>query len=138
MRSFLISTALICAAAVAAPASAQYNPQNGGYDYRGGQNVERQLHQLRQRVERSEDRDRLSNRERYQLLRQIETIDRLYDRYRRNGLTQWEASDIQNRIQNVRQRFRWERQEDRYDDRRDRYDDRRDRRNDDRRGRDDY
>lgn len=127
MRKILISAALISAAAVAAPAAAQYYPNSHrGYDYRG-QNIERQLYQLRQRVERAEDRDRLSNRERDYLLRQIHHTHRLFNHYRRNGLTQWEMRDIQNRIQNIRQRFRWERQEDRWDDRRDRRDRRHDR-----------
>lgn len=135
MRKLLVSAALILSSAIAAaPAAAQYYPNDNryGYDRRGGQHIERQLYQLRQRVERAEDRDRLSPRERNQLLRQIYGIDRLYDRYRRNGLTRWEMQDIQNRVQHLRQRFRWERQDDRWDDRRDRWDDRRDRRDDDR------
>ena len=141
MRKFLVSAALVVSTAVAAaPAAAQYYPQGNRYgdQYRHGGNVEQQLHQIRQRIERAEDRDRISNREREQLLRQVFQVDRLYARYRRNGLTRWEMQDIQNRIQHLRQRFRWERQDDRWDDRRDgRYDrddryDRRDRRDDDR------
>ena len=129
MRKILISAVLLSAAAIAAPASAQYYPNSGyGYGYgQGGHNFQRQLAQLRNRIERAEDRDRLSNRERDQLLRQVYQTERLLYRYSRNGLTRWEGQDIQNRIQRLRARFRWERQEDRWDDRRDRYDDRRDR-----------
>ena len=55
--------------------------------------------------------------------RALPQIDRLSHRYRRNGFTQWERRDLQNRVQNLRQQLRWERQEDRRDDRRDRWDD---------------
>ena len=122
MRKFLISAALLSAAAVTAPASAQYRDYDRGSDYRGGQGIERQLDQIEDRIRRAEDRDRISRGEANRLLRQAEQIDRLYDRYRRNGLTRWEHQDLQNRIHNLRQRLQFERREDRWDDRRDRWD----------------
>jgi TolA-binding protein len=122
MRKFLISAALLSAAAVTAPAAAQYRDYDRGSDYRGGQGVERQLDQITDRIRRAEDRDRISRSEANRLLRQAEQIDRLYDRYRRNGINQREHYDLQNRIQNLRQRLQFERREDRYDDRRDRWD----------------
>jgi hypothetical protein len=124
MRKLLISVSLAAAALGAAPAAAQYGGQ--GYDYRGGQNIDRQLDNLADRIRRAEDRDRISDREARRLFREVEQIDRLEDRYRRGGLTQWELRDLRGRIQNLRQQFRWERQEDRrgWDDRDDRRDDR--------------
>jgi hypothetical protein len=127
MRNRLISAALISFVAIASPAAAQYYPQNRGYGYGAG-NVDRELDQIRERIQRAEQRDRISRGEAFRLLRQADAIDRLFYRYRRNGLTQWEARDIHNRVQNLRQRLRFERQEDRWDDRRDRRDDRDDRR----------
>ena len=121
MRKLLISASLAIAAVVAVPAAAQ----NRGYDYnyRGGENIDRQLDNIAERIRRAEDRDRISDREADRLLRRVEQIDRLSHRYRRNGFTQWERRDLQNRVQNLRQQLRWERQEDRRDDRRDRWDD---------------
>lgn len=122
MRKFLISAALLSAAAVTAPAAAQYRDYDRGSDYRGGQSIERQLDQIEDRIRRAEDRDRISRGEANRLLRQADQIDRLYDRYRRNGLTRWEHQDLQNRIHNLRQRLQFERRDNRYDDRRDRWD----------------
>jgi hypothetical protein len=129
MRKILISAVLISMVAVA-PAAAQYYPQNRGYGHGAG-NVDREIDQIRDRIRRAEQRDRISRREAFRLLRQADSIDRLYFRYRRNGLTQWEARDIHNRIRSLRERLRFERQEDRRDDRRDDRDDRRDRWDDD-------
>ena len=116
MRKFLISTVLLSTVMVAAPASAQVNR---GYGHQG-QNIERQLDQLEQRIDNMRDRRLISRNEAIRLSRQAEQIDRLHDRYRRNGLTQREHWDLQNRIQNLRQQVRYERREGR-DDRRDRW-----------------
>ncbi len=131
MRKFLIPAILISAVAVSAPAAAQ---NRGGYDPRpgygqnwGGGGIERQLDQIEQRIDRLRDRRLISNREADRLFRQAEQIDRLHDRYRRDGLSRGEHNDLMRRIQYLRGQIREERQEgreDRYDDRRD---DRRDR-----------
>jgi hypothetical protein len=119
MRKFLISAALISTTAIsAAPASAQSWGNNRGYN--SGQNVQQQISQLVDRIRRAEDRDIISQREEQRLLRQANQVNNLFQRYRRNGLTQWEHRDLQQRIQNVRAQLRSERQEERYDDRRDR------------------
>jgi hypothetical protein len=132
MRKFLISAALISATAFTAmPAAAQYN-RGYGYGYNQGQNIQQQLDRLVERIRRAEDRDIISEREEDRLLRQADRIDRLFHRYRRNGLTQWEHRDLQQRIQHLRQELRFERREERWDDRRDRRDDRWDDRRDDR------
>ena len=123
MRKFLISAMLLSTVAAAAPAAAQYNR---GYGHQG-QNIERQLDQIERRIDMLRDRRLISNNEAFRLSRQAEQIDRLHDRYRRNGLTQREHWDLQNRIQNLRQHLRAERREGRDDRRDDRWDDRRDR-----------
>lgn len=123
MRKFLISAMLLSTVAAATPAAAQYNR---GYGHQG-QNIERQLDQIERRIDMLRDRRLISNNEAFRLSRQAEQIDRLHDRYRRNGLTQREHWDLQNRIQNLRQHLRAERREGRDDRRDDRWDDRRDR-----------
>lgn len=114
MRKFLISAMLLSTVAVATPAAAQYNR---GYGHQG-QNIERQLDQLERQIDNMRDRRLISRNEAIRLSRQAEQIDRLHDRYRRNGLTQREHWDLQNRVQNLRQQVRYERREGR-DDRRD-------------------
>jgi Spy/CpxP family protein refolding chaperone len=143
MRKFLISAAVLSATAFAAPAAAQYSPYPGQYqgqyqrqypgpyqgqhqrqypgqyqDYRHGGNIEQQLQQLVQRIRRAEDRDVISRREEDRLLREASRIRELYYRYSRNGLTQREHYDLQNRIQHLRHSLRMERREDRRQDRR--------------------
>lgn len=130
MRKLIISAILVSTIAVAAPAAAQqrgYNQERYGQnDNRGqqrgyaqqGMGIERELDQIEQRIDRAVDRRTISRSEGQRLTRQAEQIDRLHDRYRRNGLTQQEHSDLQNRLQNLRQQLRFERQDDRQDDRR--------------------
>ena len=123
MRKILISAMLLSTVAVSAPAAAQYR---GGYGFQGG-NIERQLDQIEQQIDRLRDRRLISRDEAFRLERRAEQIDRLHDRYRRNGLSPSEHRDLQSRIQNLRHQLRAERREgrdDRWDDRRD---DRRDR-----------
>ncbi|HEX8401277.1 MAG TPA: hypothetical protein VF628_06190 [Allosphingosinicella sp.] len=131
MRKFLISALILGTLASAAPAAAQYGNRGNGYGYGQGQNVNQQLASLRQRVDSLYQRRLLSDREARRLSREIEQTDRLFDRYRRDGLSRGERNEIENRVQNLRSQIREERQEGRYDrqdDRRDRYDDRDDRR----------
>lgn len=143
MRKFLVSVALLSAAAVAAPASAQYYPQNYGNQYgydrydrydRAGNNIIRQVRNLEERIQRAAQGGRIDRREAWRLDREADQIERLFYRYRRGGFTQGEHRDLQLRIRNLRAQFRWERRDERRDDRWDR-DDRYDR--DDRWDRDD-
>ena len=107
MRKYLFAAIAVSSIVAAAPAAAQH--------YRAAPQIERQLHQLATQIHRAEDRDLISKREEDRLIRQVRQIDRLYDRSRRNGISQWEMRDIQNRIQHLRQQLRFERREARYD-----------------------
>lgn len=122
MRKILISAMLLSSVAISAPAAAQYRG-GGGYGFQGA-NIERQIDQIEQQIDRLRDRRQISRQEAARLDRQAEQIDRLHDRYRRNGLTRSEHQDLQNRIQNLRQRLQAERSEGRrygQNDRRDRW-----------------
>src|SRR5688500_360774 len=134
MRKILISAMLLSSVAVSAPAAAQY--RGGGHGYQGA-NIERQLDQIERQIGqpasqlgRLRDRRLISREEAFRLERRDEQIDRLDDRYRRNGLSPSAHRDLQNRIHARRQRLQIERREgrdDRWDDRDDRRDGRRDR-----------
>jgi hypothetical protein len=125
MRKFLISAALISAAAISVPAAAQYQDGRGyGYNNRGGQGVERQVQQLHERIDNMYQRRLLSDREVQSLHRDAENIRRRSYDYARNGLTRREHADLQDRIHRLRdriQRERFEGREQRRDDRRDRW-----------------
>ena len=122
MRKFLIPAILMSSVALAAPAAAQN--RHAGYGHGGG-NIERQLDQIESQIDRLRDRRLISQREARRLDNRAEQIDRLHDRYRRGGLTRYEARDLQQRIQQLRQEVRAERREGRYADRDDRRDYRR-------------
>lgn len=130
MRKLLISTALAAVALSAAPASAQYRDydRNREYGYnqgygRGG-NIDQRIDRLGERIERAYQRRAISGNEYRNLRNRLVQIDRRYDQYRYNGLSQREFADIQNRLQDLQQQIREDRQDGRrYDDRR--YDERR-------------
>ncbi len=109
MRKALISALILSSFAAAAPAAAQY--RGGGYDrgYRSDDRIDQQIRQIEDRIERAAERRLISGREANRLLRQADQIDRLEDRYSRNGLTRWEVQDLRQRLQNLRQQLRWER-----------------------------
>ena len=121
MRKLLVSALVL--ASLATPAAAQ---NRGGYE--SGRNrfagIERQLDQIEQQIDRLRDRRLISSNEAQRLARQAEQIDRLHDRYRRNGLSEREHHELQQRLSDLRQRVQSERREGREDRREDRRDDR--------------
>src|SRR6476469_7370968 len=83
---------------------------NSRYNDRGQANAIRvQIEQLEQRVQRSDGRDRISEREAATLRRAVYNLRQQYRDYSRNGLTQREARVLQSRIQQLRQRLGYER-----------------------------
>ena len=135
MRNILISSALLSAAAIATPAAAQWGyPQAHGYnqyDQGAVQGIRNQVRQIHQQVERMYQRRLLSNGERQSLHERADNIERRAFDYSRNGMSQREYFDLQNRVRTLRdrlQRERFEGREQRRDDRgrgrgRDRWDD---------------
>jgi hypothetical protein len=106
MRKFLIPTIVLSVLTVAAPASAQHRGQ-----HHGGAGIERQIDQMERQIDRLRDRRLISRNEAHRLSRQAEQIDRLHDRFRRDGLSQREHHELMQRIQNLRQSVRYERRE---------------------------
>ena len=105
MRKLLSPTILMSSLLAAAPAAAQ------NWGNRGDNRFDRQIDQLIDRIHRAEDRDMISEREENRLLREARQLNYVERRYSRNGLSRWEAQDLQQRIQNLRAQFRWERQD---------------------------
>ena len=135
----LIVSAIVGSAALAAavPAQAQSYPQYGNgsyqqsrdqndryddrydsrdrsrYDDRGQSNAIRtQIEQLERRIQRTDGRDRISEREAATLRRAVYNLRQQYRDYSRNGLTRREVQVLQNRIQQVRQQIGYERRDD--------------------------
>jgi hypothetical protein len=119
MKIFLLAAAGLSAFVAAAPATAQYyqgggyaQPQGYGYGYN---NYDQQglirsyivrADQLRQRVERLDGRDRISEREANRLRSASADLQRRTRDYARNGLNGSERRDLDNRFARLQQQLR--------------------------------
>ena len=115
MRRFLISAALLSAAAmaVATPAEAQYRGPGQGYgqgygEFRGG-GIQRELGEIRQQIRIGFDRGMLTRGEAARLTRDADRIDERLHRRAWDGLNFREREDLQRRVQQLRERLRFER-----------------------------
>lgn len=128
MKNFLIAAAGLSAIAAATPAAAQYYPgPNYGYNqpapygynqvqYRNnGYNQQALVRsyviradQLRQRIDRLDGRDRVSEREARQLRAAAIDLQNRTRAYARNGLSNSERRDLDNRFARLQQRARYE------------------------------
>src|SRR4030095_360467 len=115
MRKFLISAAFAASTIVAAaPAAAQwYPPQQQGYGY--GYNKYGQVRRLQVRVDdlqrhinNLDRRNILSNREASRLRDESRDVERRLHYAARNGLSGWEAQDIDRRIGRLEYRIQRE------------------------------
>ena len=120
---------------VAIPAQAQYYPQQQRDDDRrwdrdddrrwdrdddrrwdrnhGQANaIRQQIEQLRQRIDRIDGRDRISEREADGLRRAVRNLREQFRDFNRNGLSQREAMILRDRIQRIRARLQFERRDD--------------------------
>jgi hypothetical protein len=117
MFKLVIPAIMASTVALAAPAAAQYRGDyHRHYDgrYSDGREIRSQIDHMIDRIHRAEDRDMISKREEDRLMREARHIQRLYHRYRANGLNSREAHELQSRIHNLRQQFRFERRDGRW------------------------
>ena len=114
------------ALAVAAPAQAQYSQHRDGwygdrdddrydrrdrYGYGNANAIRQQIEQLQNRVNRVDNRDRISEREAAGLRRAVQNLREQFRDYNRNGLSQREAMILRDRIQRIRARLQFERRD---------------------------
>jgi hypothetical protein len=118
MRKFLISAVALSAIAASAPAAAQYGRYDQrpsyGHGYGHGSDIVAQLRQIDQRIAQSFQRGRITRNEARRLSNETLRIENRFRDYRRDGLSQREHYDLQQRIQHLRAQLR----EDRHDGRR--------------------
>ena len=102
----------------------RYDDRDGRYDdrndyrydrnhqYRGNANaIAQQIQQLQYRIERTDSRDRISEREAAGLRRAVYNLRLQFRDFNRNGLSQREAQFLQQRINQIRERLRYERRD---------------------------
>jgi hypothetical protein len=91
------------------------------YGYGGPRSIDQRQAMLAQRIDRGEDTGQLTRREAWRLKQQFNEIARLEARYRFNGLSGWEVSDLNRRLNDLQADVRMARRD---DDRRYGYNDR--------------
>jgi hypothetical protein len=112
MRKILISTLLAASVVASAPAAAQYRDDYRSHQgYRSGAGIERQIDEIKDRIEIARDHRRLSREEARRLRYEADQLDRLADRLRRDGVSIREARFLQARVDRLRQQLRYERRD---------------------------
>ena len=109
MKKFLIALGAASAIAAAAPAAAQWGTQanaNANVNAQAGANIANRIAQLDARLQAGLQSGAISQAEARTLRTQVRQLSRLERQYSRNGLTQQERMDLQQRLRQVRQQFR--------------------------------
>ena len=107
MRKIMLSLALASTAFAAIPAAAQSWRLQSSVR----QQIQTDINQLDNRIQRAAQRRTISPREATGLQRQAIRLQRLYNRYSRNGLTRAEVADLETQVNSLRQRLRLERRD---------------------------
>jgi cell division protein FtsB len=100
MKKLLIAASALGALAAAAPATAQYANQ-GGYanaNAGGAAGVQNRLARLDARIQAGVQAGTIDRNEAHSLRQQLRDISRLERQYSRNGLSQQERADLQQRV----------------------------------------
>ncbi len=106
-----LKTILIPAAAAAMAFSATAAQAQMGYTPGRANAIRNQIEELQRRVERNDNRDRISEREAAGLRRDVRNLRYQFRDFNRDGLSRREWNTLQNRISNIRQRLRIERRD---------------------------
>lgn len=109
MKKTLIPALALVVASVALPAAAQ--SYGRGSDYRSWQSVNQRQAALDRRIDVGVRTGQISPREAARLRNEFRALARLEVSYRRNGLTNWERSDLDRRFDRLSTQIRYERRD---------------------------
>ncbi len=107
MRKFIMAAAVAAFAIPVAPAVAQPWRLQPTVQ----REIQRDINQLQNRIRRAAQRRTISQREAVGLRRDAIGIQRLYNRFARNGLTRPEVAQLELGVNRVHQRLRYERRD---------------------------
>lgn len=107
MRKLVLSLGLVATALSAVPASAQAWRLRPAVRTQ----IQSDINQLDNQIQRASQRQRISRREATGLRREANRLQRTYNQYSRNGLTRAEVTTLESRINGLRQRLRLERRD---------------------------
>lgn len=89
-----------------------YSRYDGRYDRNSYASMEQRKMQIDRRIEQGLRTGQLTRREAWQLRAEFNQIARLEARYRSNGLSPWEARDLDRRLDQLAMQVRYERRDD--------------------------
>ena len=110
MKKTIMAAAAVSALVAAAPAAAQYQRQSQGQyqnSYEANGNFSARIGQLRTRLQTGVQSGSISRQEAQPLRQQLRQLVDLERQYSLNGLSGRERSDLQQRVQNLRQQIRY-------------------------------
>ena len=107
MRKFIISALVATAALASMPATAQ----SWGARAPAQRQLQNDINQLERRIQTAAARRTISQREAAGLRREALQVQRLYNRYSRNGLDRREVAQLENQVNRLKQRLRVERRD---------------------------
>ena len=117
-KKALLSLLAASAVAIATPTLAQdygrgHGDRGGGYgqSWNGGGGLNGEQARIAQRIDRAAYNGRISRREAQNLRYQLEEYQRVEWRYRRDGLSNWERRDLQNRLDRIERDLREDRRD---------------------------
>lgn len=107
MRKLILAATVAAFAIPAVPAAAQgWRPQPALQ-----REIQRDINQLENRIDRAQRRRTISQREAFGLRRDAIGLQRLFARYARNGLNRVEVAQLETGVNRVQQRLRLERRD---------------------------
>ena len=109
MRKILMAAVAASSLAAAVPAFAQY-----GYGYNYSSTYSDRAQRLEARIERGQQDGSLTWREARDLRNQLNSVERLEARYAYNGMSAWEARDLERRYDAIAAELRYQRNDNQY------------------------
>lgn len=107
MRKLILAATVAAFAIPAVPASAQmWKPQANLH-----REIQRDINQLENRIDRAQQRRTISQREAFGLRRQAVGLQHLYERYARNGLNRVEVAQLETGVNRIQTQLRLERRD---------------------------
>jgi Ni/Co efflux regulator RcnB len=107
-----LALAAVAVATLAGSAATAQPYGYGRYDHDNYASMEQRKMQIDRRIDQGLRSGQLTRREAWQLRNEFNQIARLEARYRSNGLSAWEARDLDRRLDQLAMQVRYERRDD--------------------------
>lgn len=114
MKTLMLSMAAVAALSAGVASAQPYGDRAYGHPGRDRgewMSINQRQMMLDRRIDRGVQTGQLTRREAWNLRNQFNQIARLENRYRRNGLSEWERADLDRRFDRLAMQIRWDRRD---------------------------